>query len=78
MIGKFTRREKPAERRARIARKRVDPAMAKAIKRALGSEETTEGGPGSGPGQGMSKMPGTNTHQKPWDTLGSDYYTKVG
>lgn len=74
MIGKFTRREKPAERQTRIARKRVDPAMAKTIKRALGSE----GGAGSGPGQGMSKMPGTNTHQKPWDTLGSDYDTKAG
>jgi len=78
VIGRFTRREKPAQRMARIAQKKVDPAMAKAIRRALGSEGTTEGGAGSGPGQGMSKMPGTNTHQKPWDTMGSDYTKKAG
>lgn len=34
-IGQFTRREKPSQRRARIKRKKVDPATSKAIQRAF-------------------------------------------
>lgn len=71
MIATFTRREKPGQRAARIAGKKVDPAVVQAIKRAFGSEGVASTG---GAPKAMTKMPGANTHQKPWDTMGSDYY----
>lgn len=73
------RREKPGERAARVAGKRVDPAVVRALKRALGGEE--EAGKSIsdiGSPKGISKMPGTDTHQKPWGSMGSDYYKKAG